>query len=150
MCLGWLSRLPLQLDTNILLFRFLPESLVLLHTLDEVIPALGVAHVLDAYVDPLRNDTSTHSFVDDHSKSVCRYVEHTTSLAVIHLVRHSLLHCAVPFDVNDVANFVRLHVRGQGDSAMFAELAREQVPRPTSVTLGIGHGDVLQLICNQN
>lgn len=127
--------MSLQLNANVLLLPFLPEPLIFLDTLKEVISALGMAQVLDAHVDPLGDDASAHSLVHDHTQSVRRHVEYTASLAVIDLVRHTLLHGAVSLDVHDVADLVRLHVCGQRNGAMLAELAGEQVPRTTSITL---------------
>lgn len=143
MCFRGFGRLSLQLNANILLLRLLPEPLVLFDALKEVIPALGMAQMFDTHVDPLGDDASAHPLVHDHSQGVRRHVEHTTGLAVIDFVRHTLLHRTVSLDVHDIADLIRLHVRGQGDGSMLAELAGEQVPGATSVTLRVGHGDVL-------
>lgn len=64
---GRFSGLSLQLNANVRLLGLLPESLVLLDALEEVVSALGVAHVLDAYVDPLSDDASANPLVHDHS-----------------------------------------------------------------------------------
>jgi len=112
MSFGGFSRLSLQLNANVrLLLRLLPEPLVLLDALKEVIPALGMAQVLDAHVDSLGDDASSHPLVHDHSQGMRRHVKHTAGLAVIDLVRHTLLYGAVSLDVHDIANLVRLHIR---------------------------------------
>lgn len=138
--------MSLELNVNLLLLRLLPEPLVLFDALKEVVPALGVTQVLDTHVDPLGDNASTHPLVHDHSQGMCRHVEHTAGLAVIDFVRHTLLHSTISLDVHDIADLIRLHVRRQGDGSMLAELAREQVPRATSITFRVSHGDVL--ICN--
>lgn len=149
MRLGWLGWLSLELHTHILLLRLLPEPLVLLDALQKVLPTLGVGQVLDANVDSLGDDASAHPLVHDDAQSVRRDVEHTTRLPMVHLIRHTLLHSAVSLDVDNVADLVHLHVSREGNCAMLAELAREQVPRAASVTLRVRHGDELISLCNK-
>lgn len=134
--LCWLS---LQLHERVLLLCLLTQLLVLLNALQEVLPALRVGDVLDADIDPLRNDFAAHSLVDDDAHSVCGDVEHSTSFSVVGFVGHPLLNGPVAFDVYDVAYLVGLHVSGEGNDSMFSEFTGEQVSRTATVTLRVRH-----------
>lgn len=92
-------RLSLQLDDFAGGFSFLQQPFVLLHTLKEVLSALGVLDVLNTDVDAFGDDPSADSLVDNHTKSVSCDVVHTASLAVVHFVRHTLLYCTVALQI---------------------------------------------------
>ena len=99
--------------------------------------------MLDTDIDPFGDDASAYSFIDDDAKSVGRYIEYTSGLSVIDFVRHSLLNSSVAFDINDVSDFVYFHIRRQWYRSMFAELAGEQVPGSSAVSLRIRHSGIL-------
>jgi hypothetical protein len=86
-----LFRLAFQANSNAFLVGFLARTVVLLDSLIEVFSALGVGDVLDADVDPLGNDLSSESLVDNDADSMLRHVEHSTGLAVVELVGHAFL-----------------------------------------------------------
>ena len=58
---------------------------------EEVLSALGVLHVLNAHRDTLGQNLALDALVDDHADSVLGHVKDAASLAVVGLVRHTLL-----------------------------------------------------------
>ena len=68
----------------------LPD-LVGVDSVKEILPALAVLHMLNPDIDSLGQDLATHSLVDNNSNCSLGHIEHTTSLAMVGLVRHSLL-----------------------------------------------------------
>jgi len=116
-----------------------PSGVDLLDPLHELIPTLVRVHVLDPHVDLLSNDAVSHSLVDDHTQRVLGHIVHASRLAVIKLVGHALLEGAVALDVNHVPAFVHSKVGCQRLHSSLPEVPCKQVPRPSSVTLGVGH-----------
>ena len=57
----------------------------------EVLPALAVLHVLHTHTDPLGQDLATNTLVDNNTDGALGNVEHTSGLAVVGLVGHTLL-----------------------------------------------------------
>ena len=60
----------------------LPD-LVGVNSVQEILSALTVLHVLNAHVHPLGQDLSAHALVDNHSHCSLGHVEHTSSLAMV-------------------------------------------------------------------
>lgn len=139
MCRPRLCWLSLQLHENALLFGLLTQFLILLHTCQEILSALGVINMFNADIDSLGDDFSTYSLVDDNSKSVCSDVEYSSRFSVVSFVWHTLLDSTVAFDVYDITYFVCFHVGGQGDDSMSPEFTGEQIPRTATVTLWVRH-----------
>lgn len=109
--LGWL-RLSLQLNDLAGSLGFLQEPLVLLNTLQEVLPALGVLDVLNADVDALGDDSAAHPLVDNHAKSVGCDVVHATGLAMVYFVWHTLLYCTITLKLNIFVKIIeRTHLK---------------------------------------
>ena len=79
--------------------------LVGVHSVQEVLPALAVLHVLDTHADPLGQDLATHTLVDDDADGALGNVEHTPSLAVVSLVGHTLLEGTATWRWGWSANF---------------------------------------------
>ena len=71
----------------------LPD-LVGVNSVEEILPALAVLGVLDPDVDPLGQDLAADSLVDNNTERSLGHVEHTPSLSVESLERHSLLESA--------------------------------------------------------
>merc|ERR550532_559596 len=57
--------------------------LVGVHSVQEVLPALAVLHVLHAHADPLGQDLATNTLVDNNTNGALRDVENTSSLAMV-------------------------------------------------------------------
>ena len=70
---------------------FLLPDLVGVNSIEEILPALAVLGVLHSDVDPLGQDLSANSLVDNNSEGSLGHVEHTASLPVESLEWHSLL-----------------------------------------------------------
>ena len=58
---------------------------------------------------------------------------------MVELVGHTLVDGTVTLDVDDVSNLVCLHVRGQLNVSLLAEVAREHVARTRAETERVGH-----------
>merc|ERR1719222_1803955 len=65
--------------------------LVGMHSVQEVLPALAVIHVLHTHADPLGQDLATNTLVDNNTNGALRDVEDASSLAMVGLVGHTLL-----------------------------------------------------------
>ena len=65
--------------------------LVGMHSVQEVLPALAVLHVLHTHTDPLGQDLATNTLVDNNTDGTLGNVENTSGLAVVGLVGHTLL-----------------------------------------------------------
>ena len=76
-----------------------------MHSVQEVLPALAVLHVLDTHADPLGQDLATNALVDDDADGTLGDVEHTPSLAVVSLVGHTLLEGTATWRCGWSANF---------------------------------------------
>ena len=75
----------------------LPD-LVGVNSVEEVLPALAVLGVLNPDVDPLGQDLAADSLVDNNTERSLGHVEHTPSLSVESLERHSLLESAASWE----------------------------------------------------
>lgn len=124
---AWLSWLALKLHMLTLFTSLDLLGSSLLDALDEVEPALRMTHVLDANAKALLDVTVAHYFVYNHTQSRLGDVEHNTSLAVIVLVRQTLLHGTVSNNVNDITNAVIRQVDGSGKDTMVLETTTEAV-----------------------
>ena len=74
-------------------------------SVQEVLPALAVLHVLDTNIDSLGQDLAAHSLVHHNTQRSLRHVEHAPSLAVVGLVRHSLLEGSTTWN-SPIATFI--------------------------------------------
>lgn len=137
--LAWLRWLAFQIDHNILLFSQTPEIIVLLESVEEILSAGGVRHVLHSHVDLLRDDPSADTLVDDHAHCVFGHVVHSASLAVVEFMRQTLLERAITLDVDNIASSVDFEKGGQLLHTVVSEAPGEEVTRTTSITLWISH-----------
>lgn len=60
--------------------------------------------MFDSNVHALLDVSVADSLVDDDADSGFRNIVNNTGLAVVDLVRHTLLDCAIGLDVNDVSD----------------------------------------------
>ena len=156
-----LHRLTLHVHLDAGLLGLLLQLGVLLDAVQEVVAALAMLDVLNANIDALGDDSVAHALVHDHadgglgdvvddagfsinrpsvSTSIARYARPTSlNLPVVELERHTTVLRRVTLDVHDVADLVRLHVRGQVDRALLAEIAREEVARARAQTKRVRH-----------
>ena len=102
-CVGLAGLTGLTLEGNPLagLIGCLLLLVVGLDTVEELLTALGVLDVLNTNVDPLGEDLSAHTLVDDDAEGVLGDVEHAAGLAVVGLVGHALLEGAVALKNNE-------------------------------------------------
>jgi len=136
-----LDRLSLQVDMNALLLGLALLNGVFLDAVDEFFSRARVGDVFDTDVDALLHVTVSDSLVNDNTNSGFGHVIDHSGLAVVDFVGHTLLDCAVGFDIDDVTDSVRLHVRAQSDHALLAVLAAERIARAGSETCGVTHCD---------
>ena len=79
------------------------------------------SHVLDAYVDALRNDATANLFVADDTNSVLGHIEDFASLAMVELVGHATLDGSVGQDVDVVTLAVGDEVLAQRGNSVLSE-----------------------------
>lgn len=113
--------------------------LVGLHTVQEVLTALGVLDMLDTDVDALLHVTVANNLVNQDTDRGLSDVVDDTSLTVVVLVGHTLLDSTIDLDVDNVADLVGLQVRGQTDLTMLSVSTLEKVARTSSDTVGVRH-----------
>lgn len=106
---------------------------------DEAESRARVLYMLDADVDAFGEDLSADAFVDDNPDGVLRNVENATSLSVIALVRHTLLHGTISLDINDIPALVNVHIGRETDHTPLPELLGEHVTRSASLSMGVCH-----------
>lgn len=127
MARAWLSWLALELDPLTLLTGLDLLGSSLLDALDEVEPALGVTNVLDADAKTLLNVAVTNDFVYNHTQSRLGDVEYNTGLAVVVLVRETLLDSTVANDVHNITDTVVRQVDRSGKNTVVLEATTEAV-----------------------
>lgn len=93
-CLGWCG-LSLHLGDLASSLSFFQESLILLHTLEEVLSALWVLDMLNTDVDAFGNDSATHSLVHNNTEGVCCDIVYATSFTMVYFVWHTFLDCSI-------------------------------------------------------
>ena len=86
--LNWNS---LCVDLSVLGLGLSLQGIVLADAVDEGLSALGLADVLDADVDALRNDASVHALVHNYTDGVLGHVEDLAGLTMVELVRNTCL-----------------------------------------------------------
>lgn len=135
------SRLSLQLNKGTSGLGLGTLLAVVLDTGQKVETALGGLDVLNADTDTLLDLTVTNGLVDNDTEGTLGDVEDDTSLAMVELVGHTLLDGTVGLDVNEVTDLVGLHVGGELDHAMLAEVTGEEMASTGTVTKGMWHPD---------
>ncbi len=130
----WTEGLSLQLNKLALSLGILQSSSVFLDTTEEICSALGVLNVFNTDIDTLFHITVSDLLVEDDTDGGLGDVVDDTSLALVVLVRHTLLDGTVDIDVDDITNTVGDHVSGELGWTMFSELAREKVSSSGSET----------------
>lgn len=135
------SRLSLQLDKGTGGLGLSTLLAVLLDTGQKVETGLGGLDVLNADTDTLLDLTVTNGLVNNDTEGTLGDVEDDTSLTVVELVGHTLLDGTVGLDVNEITDLVGLHVGGELDHAMLAEVTGEEMASTGTVTKGMRHPD---------
>lgn len=102
------ERLPLRVHSDSLRLGIPLHALVLLHTVQELLAALGVFHMLYPDMNPLRDDPIPDELVDLDTDRVRGHIPHTPGLSVVELVRHTLVHGTVRGDVHDLPDLVHM------------------------------------------
>jgi len=90
--------------------RLLLELVIELHTLKEVITALGVLDVLNAQVNALGDDAIANTLVNNNTNSMWSHIVDNTSFAMVELVWHALVNGRICRNINNVTNFVNLQI----------------------------------------
>jgi len=115
------------------------DGLVLLHAVDEVLAALGVADVLDAKMEALLHLAVADDLVDLNTDGVLGNVENDTGAAVVVRIRHTLLDGGIGDDVDDVTTLVLDQVPSKVGHTMLAEGLGVLVARVRAETTGVRH-----------
>ena len=112
---------------------------VLLDAFQEIRTRAGGLDVFDTDVDSLGKDLSPDTLVNNDSDGALSYVEDTSSLSVVNLVRHTLLEGSIRDNIDDVSTLVDLIVGRQMLNSVVSESLGEHVARSAPDTLGVGH-----------
>ena len=96
-----------------------PRLLVALHALNELLPALGMADVLDSDIDALLDVAVSDNLVDDNTNGMRSDVVYNASAPMVEFMGHTLLLGGIGLDVDNIANAVVHKERRQLDRAMF-------------------------------
>ena len=143
--------LTFEVDFDILLLGLTSKLIVALETIQKVLSAGRMRHMFNAKIDLLGDDASTNALVYNNTDSMFGHIEHTTSLAVIELVRHTFMKGTIAFDVHNIAAFVDFEKSRQLFGAMVLEAFREEITRAASNTFRVCHcGDskaIRMLVC---
>jgi len=137
-----LHGLTLDLNTLSSLLCLLLDLLVLPDTVQEVISACALLHVLNTNMDLLADDAVTVELVHLDADGTWSDVPDDTSLTMVELVWQTLLDGTVTLDVDKISNFVCVQVGGERNVSMLAELAGKQVAGTRAVTEGVRHGEL--------
>ena len=114
-------------------------------TSQNLLLALGFAHVLDAHVNALLDDPSVHFLVDAHSDRTLGYVEDDSGATVVRLVRHALVNGGIGENVDVVTDFDVHQVLRQMDGSALAELLGKHVARTRPGSVRVRHLSLLLL-----
>jgi len=134
-----LLRKALRVHSLLVSLGLLLDLLVTLHTVQKLLSAFGVLDVLNADMQSLLNNTGVHALVHQDTDGTGGNVPDDTGLAVVVLVRHTLVNTTIAGNVDDLSDVVVLEVGLRGEGAMLAELLLEQVTRVCAVTVRVRH-----------
>jgi len=85
---------------------------ILLDSLQEVITTSRMSNVLHTHMQPLLDISISNDFVDHHTDRALGDVENDARLAMVVLVRQTLLLSGIPDDINNISDFVQLELQG--------------------------------------
>jgi len=138
---SWTHWLTLQLHGLALLLGLSSAFGIGLDAGEELFSRSRQGNVLDTDVDSLLDVSVADFLVDDDADGGAGHVVDDAGLAVVDFVWHTLLDCAVGFDVDDITDSICFHVRAESDHALLAMLAAERIARAGAKTCGVTHGD---------
>ena len=115
------------------------DQVILLNALSESLSGLGLADVLNTYVDALGDDARVNSLVDDNSDTVAGNIEDLTSLSVIELEGKTSLDGTVGNNVDNIILFEVSEHLGQGRLTVLSEGNTEEMSSASSLTGVVGH-----------
>jgi len=125
--LSWLGWQSLGEHGLASLLGGLLDQLVALHSVQELLSAATVLHVLDAHVDSLGDNATTHKLVQLNTDGTLGNVPDSTSLAMVELVGHALLLTTITMDIDNLADMVSLEVHLCVARSVLAELLLEEI-----------------------
>ncbi len=96
--------------------------------------------MLNAEVHALVEDLATNALGDGNTNSALGDVPNGTGLAVVVLVRETLVDSTITLNIDDIANLVDGLNTAEGNSAGLAEVLLEEVARTGAVTKRVRHG----------
>eukprot|EP00184_Porphyridium_aerugineum_P002202 CAMPEP_0184696216 /NCGR_PEP_ID=MMETSP0313-20130426/3578_1 /TAXON_ID=2792 /ORGANISM="Porphyridium aerugineum, Strain SAG 1380-2" /LENGTH=218 /DNA_ID=CAMNT_0027154793 /DNA_START=51 /DNA_END=707 /DNA_ORIENTATION=+ len=144
----WLSLLVNLLLTLCLCFSAL--CVPLLDKLLKVLPAPGLADVLDPEMEPLWNVSVSDCLHDFYADGAPGDVEDLRGLSMVVLVGHTLLLGGVCSNVYVLTDLEGLEVCGGVLRPMLSEGTAEEVSRVAAFTVGSHHGDLFDEFTNGN
>ena len=127
------------LQANLLGSLLGPNGIVLLHTQQVLLSALGRHDVLDLDVNSLLDDAVSHLLVDLHTNSSLSHIKNNSSATMISLERHTLMAGSVGYNINVVTNMVGAHESRERNHSMTAEWSLEHVASTGTITVSVRH-----------
>jgi len=112
--LSWHQWLSLQVNVGAIRLRLLLQLSILLDSADKLLSRSGQGDVFDTEVDSLLDVSVLDLLVDDDTDCALCDVVNDSGLAMINLVRHTLLNSTVCLDINDVSNPGQCQLRSIG------------------------------------
>jgi len=134
------DRLPLQMNVGAVSFGLLLQLCIPLNTSHELFSGSGQADVLNSEVDTLLDVSVLDLLVDDDADGGGSDIVDDSSLAVVRLVRHSLLNSTIRLDVDNISNFVLTQVGRQLDHTLLLEIPAEGIAGTRTQTRWVTHG----------
>ena len=112
---------PLSRNSLILLISLSLQLIILLNPLKKLITATGFPKMLRSNMKSFLYFSVPDNFVNNDSDGSGIDVEDFDSFAVVVMVGHSLVDCAVDLDIDEFTSFELGEVVGHLDGAVFAE-----------------------------
>jgi len=90
-------------------------------------------------IDTLLDVSVSNTLVDDDSDRGFSHVVNNPSFAVVDLVWHAFLNCAIDLDIHDVADPIDPQVCRQRNQTLLLKVARKGIPSAGSQAMRVTH-----------
>lgn len=107
--------------------------------LQEILIAARLFDVFGADVKALHHDAIAHRFGEFHADRCPRHVEHTARATLIEFVRHAFQDGGVDVDIDIVANFEDLKIRGDICRTLLPEALSEEIASVCALSVRADH-----------
>ena len=115
------------------------DGVVLLHTVQVLLSALGRQDMLDLHVDSLLDDAVSHLLVHLHTHSGLGDIKNDSSASVVTLEGHTLVNSSVGHNIDVVTYVIAAHVRRERNHSVVAESSLEHVTSTGTISVSVRH-----------